>query len=68
MSLQSDFELCLEYAEALEAKQDQRVQAQSNIIFVQNESRRLKNKLRICTTLSLLSAIGFLILVLAMNK
>ncbi len=63
MSLQSDFELCLEYAETLESKRDQREQAQNNIIFMQNESGRLKNKLRICATLSVLSAIGMLILV-----
>ena len=62
MSLQHDFERCLEYAEALEAKQDQLTQAQNSIIFVQNESVRLKNKLRICAILSVLSAIGTLLL------
>lgn len=55
MSLQSDFELCLEYAQALESKQLQRQRAQNNIIFMQNESERLKNKLKICTTLSTIS-------------
>jgi len=63
MSLQSDFELCLEYAEALESKWDQRVQAQNNIIFIQNDGERLKHKLRICATLSVLSAIAILFLI-----
>ena len=36
MSLQNDFELCLEYEEALEIKQEQREQAQNGIIFMQN--------------------------------
>ncbi|MBQ8310501.1 MAG: hypothetical protein IJX80_05755 [Clostridia bacterium] len=44
MSLQNDFELCLEYEEALEIKQEQREQAQNGIIFMQNESERLKKK------------------------
>ena len=57
MSLRDDFELCLEYAEALELKQAQQVQAQNNFIFVKNESERLKNKLRICTILSVVSGI-----------
>ena len=52
MGLQSDFMRCLEYAEALEAQQDQLSQAQNNIIFMRNESERLKRKLRICTILS----------------
>lgn len=64
MSLQGDFERCLEYTEALETKQEQRVQAQNNIIFIQNEHERLKNKLRICTVLSVLSAIATLIFAL----
>ncbi|MBE6640056.1 MAG: hypothetical protein E7619_00570 [Ruminococcaceae bacterium] len=58
MSLQSDFQLCLEYAEALEDKQDKLTQAQNNIIFTRNESVRLKDKLRLCTKLSVLFAIG----------
>ena len=58
MSLQSDFELCLEYAEMFEAKRDQLVQAQNNIILMQNEGERLKNKLRVCTTLAILSFIA----------
>ena len=58
MSLQSDFQLCLEYAEALEDKQDKLTQAQDNIIFTRNESVRLKDKLRLCTKLSVLFAIG----------
>ncbi len=62
MSLQNDFELCLEYAETLENKRDQQVKAQNNIIFMQNESERLKNKIRICTTLCILAAIGMSIL------
>lgn len=64
MSLQSDFELCLEYAEELEDQQSQRVQAQNNIIFMQNESERIKNKVKICTTLAILSMIGIVILAL----
>ena len=56
MGLQSDFMRCLEYAEALEAQQDQLSQAQNNIIFMRNESERLKRKLRICTILSALSS------------
>ena len=47
MSLQYDFERCLEYAEKLEDRQERRVNAQNNIIFVRNESERLKNKLKI---------------------
>ena len=64
MSLQSDLELCLEYAEALEAEQDRLVEAQNNIIFMQNESERLKNKLRICTAFAVLSAVVISVLVL----
>lgn len=60
MSLRSDFELCLKYAEALENKQEQLARVQNNIIFVQNESERLKNKLRLCTVLSVLSGVGIL--------
>lgn len=61
MSLQSDFELCLEYAEELEDQQSQRVQAQNNIIFMQNESERIKNKVKVCTTLTVLAVIGIVI-------
>ena len=61
MSLQSDFELCLEYAEQLEAKQGQRIEAQNNIIFIQNESERIKNKVKVCTTLTVLAVIGIVI-------
>ena len=66
MSLQSDFEYCLEYAELLEAKKAQQAQAQNNIIFIQNESSRLKNKLKICTVLSVLSAVAILAFVFIM--
>jgi hypothetical protein len=62
MSLQSDLEYCLEYAEKLEAKRDQQIEAQNSIIFMQNETERLKNKLKVCTTLALLSVIGILFL------
>lgn len=63
MSLQSDFERCWEYAKELETNQDQLEQAQNNIIFIQKQSEQLKNKLRICVVLSVLSAIvGILIL------
>ena len=58
MSLQSDLEFCLEYAEALESKRDQRLQAQSNISYLMAESERLHNKLSKCRTTFLLSAIG----------
>lgn len=68
MSLQSNFELCLEYAEALEAKQDQLVQAQNNIIFMQNENERIKNKLRLCAILSVLSAVALLLLTFMMVR
>lgn len=64
MSLQNDFELCLEYAEKLEAKQEQRVQAQNNIIFMKNESERLKNKLRICKVLSALGLSIFVLIII----
>lgn len=64
MSLQSDFELCLEYAEQLEAKQSQRIEAQNNIIFMRNESERIKNKVKICTTLIVLAVIGAVIVAL----
>lgn len=64
MSLQSDFELCLEYAEALEFQRDRQVQAQNNIIFMQKEGERLKNKLRICTILSAVSAAIVLVVAL----
>ena len=57
MSLQSDFEFCLEYAEKLEAEHEQRIQAQNNIMCMQNESERLKSKIKVCTTLTVLSAI-----------
>ena len=62
MSLQSDLEYCLEYAEKLEATRDQQVEAQNSIIFLQNETERLKNKLKVCTTLAVLSVIGILFL------
>ncbi|MBQ2987715.1 MAG: hypothetical protein IJD59_01265 [Clostridia bacterium] len=65
MSLKGDLELCLEYAESLEDKQAQRVQAQNGIIFIQNESERLKNKLKFCMTLTVLAVIGIVILALA---
>ena len=61
MSLQSDFELCLEYAEELEAQRDKRIEAQENIIFMQNESEKFKKKLKLCNTLSVVSAIGGII-------
>ena len=66
MSLQSDFELCLEYAEKIESAHLQRVQAQNNIIFMQNNSNRLKNKLRLCTAISALSAIILFVSVIAL--
>jgi len=44
MSLQSDFELCLEYARDFEAKQEQLTQAQNNIMSLRGESERLKSK------------------------
>ena len=65
MSLQSDLERCLEYAEALETEHDQLVQAQNNIISMQNESTRLKTNLRVFTTLVVLSAIAVSVLVFA---
>ena len=61
MSLQSDFERCLEYAEKIESAHLQRVQAQNNIIFVQNNSNRLNSKLRISKTISTLSAVALFI-------
>lgn len=64
MSLQSDFELCLEYAEQLEDKQSQRIEAQNNIIFMQNESERIKNKVKVCTALTVLAVIGIVIVAL----
>lgn len=48
MSLQSDFERCLEYAEELESYQQQKLQAQNNIMFVGNEIERLNKKFNIC--------------------
>lgn len=57
MSLQNDFERCLEYARALEIKQQQKIQAQNNIMSVGNESERLKKKVSICMIVSALSAI-----------
>lgn len=63
MSLQSDFELCLEYAEKFESEQEKLSQAQNNIIFVLNESERLKNKFRLCRTFAVISAIITLFLV-----
>ena len=69
MSLQDEFELCLEYAEALESKQEQREQAQNSIIFMQNESERLKNKLRLCLILTVVSVVAaFLLLSTVMGS
>ena len=61
MSLERDFELCLEYAEQLESKRDQRTAAQNGIVFMQSESERLKRKIGICTKISIGGAIAVLI-------
>lgn len=62
MSLQSDLELCLEYAERLEEKREQCTQAQNKIIFINNESERLKKRIKICTTLVTVAVIGLLLI------
>ena len=62
MSLQRDLETCLEYAEEFEAERDRQIQAQDNIICVNNESERLKNKIWICSKVTTISAILALIL------
>ena len=62
MSLQNDFERCLEYAQALEIKQQEKLQAQNNIISVGTESERLKKKVSICLLVSALSAVFALFL------
>jgi len=62
MSLQSDFELCLEYAEMLEAKQAQQLQAQNNISFLHSESERLKGKMKICAIVPVV-ALAFMAIV-----
>ena len=58
MSLENDFELCLEYAQMLESKRDQRTAAQDGIVFMQGESERLKRKVGLCTKLSIGGAIA----------
>lgn len=64
MSLERDFELCLEYAEQLESKRDQRAAAQNGIVFMQSESERLKRKIGICTKISIGGAIAALLFVI----
>lgn len=49
MSLKSDLELCLGYAKRLEDLQEQRVQAQDSIVFLQTEGDRLKKSVRYST-------------------
>ena len=68
MSLQSDFEYCLEYAKLLEENQERQVQAQNNIIFLKNESERLKSKLKVCKVLSAISAIVMFIVTFVIIK
>lgn len=46
MSLQSDLELCLGYAERLEDLQEQQAQAQNGIVFLHSEGEQLKKSVR----------------------
>lgn len=55
MSLQSDLELCLGYAERLQTLQERRVQGQNNIVHLHGESERLKNKNSKCLWVCVLS-------------
>lgn len=57
MSLQSDLELCLGYAERLQALQERRVQGQNNIVYLHGESERLKNKIGKCLWVCILSVL-----------
>ena len=65
MSLEHDFELCLEYAQMLESKRDQRAAAQNGIVFMQSESERLKRKIGICTKVAIGGAIAILLFVIS---
>lgn len=56
MSLQDDFELCLEYAQMVENRQAQQLQAQNNISYLHSESERLSSKMRICTIVAIVAA------------
>ena len=63
MSLQEEFELCLEYAKAFEMKERQQEQIQSNIEFIQNESEKLSNRLGLLKKLIKISAVILAIVV-----
>lgn len=70
MSLQSDLELCLGYAQKLEELQEQRVQGQNNIVYLQSESERLKNKKSKCLWVCILSVVipQLLVLVIMLDN
>lgn len=67
MSLQSGLELCLGYAQKLEELQEQRVQGQNNIVYLQSESERLKNKKSKCLWVCILSIVIPQLLVIVLD-
>ena len=57
MSLQSDFERCLLYAKKLEKAEEEQIASQEDIIYIRNESERLKKKWHTCAAIAFASVL-----------